>query len=76
MSNPRSLLKTPGPVRTAVSVIAPHPADQEDPRWPGGRRVRCLLNGDSRSAGQHPSAILAGKAKHQQPAQVDRSDAQ
>jgi hypothetical protein len=47
-------------------------ADQEDTQWPDGRRVRRLLNGDSRSAGQHPSAVLAGKAKHQQPAQIDR----
>jgi hypothetical protein len=40
----------------------------------GRSKARIGPDGNRRSLGQDPGAILAGKAKHQQSPQIDRSD--
>jgi hypothetical protein len=57
-----------GPVGAVVSATAPETADWE--RADGRDRAtrdRIGPHGDAVS-GQHPGVVLAGKAKHQQPA--------
>jgi hypothetical protein len=65
----------PGPVRAAAPVSVRETADRRGSRWPSSDSQTMRRPTRSRS-GQHPDAVAAGKAKCQQPTQVDRGHLQ
>ena len=65
-----------GPVRPVVALVAAYAADWQDAWRPCRRPGRG--SGLGAATGLRPATrpIVVGKAKHQQPAQVDRGDPQ
>ena len=77
ISSPRSLLKMPRSVRTVVSATHPRlPAGNVLMAGSGRPETMISPDGDRRSPGQDPRVVVAGKAKHQQSAQIDRGHPQ
>jgi hypothetical protein len=62
----------PVPVGAAISVAAPEAATGNVAD--GRDRAAGREQDHAQPSGQHPDAVSAGKAKHQQPTQVDRGD--
>src|SRR6266511_4072323 len=73
----RSLLKMLGRVRNGGFCDSSAQAAEEGGGGREGSPETTIGSGQWPAwSGQHPAAVLAGKAKHQQPAQVDCGDPQ